>query len=109
MSEIPFSVSAIAAVSAILLTGLSHLLYKLYTLNKNLIFLFFTLIFFATTAGCSFLALKNLSIAQFYLLTAFVPILTVIFGWGFLKEKVSRHHLIGLALTLSGAIIFFTF
>lgn len=91
---------------AIILSAVGHVLYKYYAVSEKRLFLALTAATFIAILGFSFLALKELTIAQVYLCTAMVPILTTIGAWLFIKEKISQHHLIGLFFITTGTILY---
>ncbi len=96
----------IFTAAAILLTAIGHVFYKIYALNGRLQFLILTAITFVLIPCFSFLALRELTIAQVYLCTAMVPILTTIGAKIFIKEKITKHHIIGLSLITIGTILY---
>lgn len=91
---------------AVSLTAVGHLCYKTFSKNQKIVFLGLTVAFFISVPIFNFLALKGLTVAQVYLCTAFVPALTTFGAALFLDEKVTRHHLIGLALVIVGTLIY---
>ena len=96
----------IFTATAITLTATGHIFYKIYALNNRLPFLVLTAITFVLIPCFSFLALRELTIAQVYLCTAMVPILTTIGAKVFIKEKITKHHIIGLTLITIGTILY---
>lgn len=54
----------------------------------------------------SYLALRNLTIAQVYLSAALVPVLTTFGAVIVIGEKVNKHHFIGLLLISLGTILY---
>jgi len=91
---------------AVVLTAVGQLLFKKYAITPKIIFLFLTIFTFLITPVVSFFALKQLTIAQVYLCTAFVPVLTTLGAKLFLSEKLTKHHLIGLTLILIGTFLY---
>lgn len=96
----------IFAFTAVVLTALGHILYKRYSVDGNKLFLVLTGLTFILIPLASFLALRGLTIAQVYLCAAMVPLITTFGAKIYLKEKITRHHLIGLLLITSGTVIY---
>jgi len=94
---------------AISLTAIGHILYKYYAISQKRQFFILTALTFIMVPGFSFLALRDLTIAQVYLCTAMVPIFTTIGAKIFIKEQITRHHLIGLSLITTGTILYIYF
>lgn len=91
---------------AVLLTAAGHIFYKQYISTKRFKFLVLTAITFIAIPGVCFLALRELTIAQVYLCTAIVPILTTLGARRYLSEAITKHHVIGLALITSGTVLY---
>jgi len=91
---------------AVVLTALGHVLYKRYAITGNKSFLILTAMAFVLIPVASYFALKTLTIAQVYLCAAMVPILTTLGAKFYIKESITKHHLIGLTLITSGTIIY---
>jgi uncharacterized membrane protein len=90
-------------------TALGHLLYRRYAISKQMSFLALTGAAFILIPVFSYLALRDLTIAQVYLCAAAAPVLTTLGAWAFLKEKINRHHIIGLVLITVGTVMYLWF
>jgi len=101
-SALPWIFTAIA----ISLSAVGHILYKYYAVSGRVPFLFLTAATFVSIPIFSFLALRDLTIAQVYLCTATVPIMTTIGAKVFIKESISKHHFIGLTLITTGTVLY---
>lgn len=104
--NISLSLSVSAAVLAIVTTTISHIFFKKYATGQQLKFLILTFFFFLCAPVCSYLALKNLSIDQLYICTAFVPVFTILSGKIIFKEIINRNHIIGISLTIFGTSLY---
>jgi len=91
---------------AILSTSFGHIFYKIYVISKNKWLLMSTGLTFILIPFWSYLALRDLTIAQVYLSTALVPVITTFSGAFILKEKVNKHNFIGLILIFLGTILY---
>ncbi len=106
MNNISYWVFAIAGV---VLTALGHILYKRYSIGGDKVYLWLTGITFILIPVASFLALRGLTIAQVYLCAAMVPIITTFGAKFFIKETITRHHIIGLCLITSGTVVYLVY
>jgi len=102
ISALPWVYTAIA----VFLSAVGHVLYKYYVMTEKLLFLILTVVIFISIPLFSFLALRDLTIAQVYLCTATVPLMTTLGAKIFIKEIISKHHFIGLVLITSGTITY---
>jgi len=94
------------AIAGVVLTALGHILYKRYSIGGSKIYLLLTAATFILIPVASFLALRGLTIAQVYLCAAMVPVITTFGARFFIKETITRHHIIGLGLITSGTVIY---
>jgi len=94
---------------AVVLTAVGHLFYRRYTVSKNTMLLILTGATFVLIPVFSYLALRDLTIAQVYLCAAAAPVLTTLGAGIFLKEKINRHHVIGLLLITTGTFMYLWF
>lgn len=99
----------IFTASAVMLTAIGHLLYRRYAVTKHTSFLILTGAAFILIPVFSYLALRDLTIAQVYLCAAAAPVLTTLGAGVFLKEKINRHHIIGLVLITTGTFMYLWF
>jgi len=91
---------------AVSLSAAGHIYYKSYALSRRRLFLILTGLTFILVPAFSFLALRNLTIAQVYLCTALIPVLTTIGAKFFIKEIITRSHIIGLILITTGTLLY---
>lgn len=96
----------IFTAGAVLLGALGHVLLKLNAVTAKRLYLFLAILAFVGVPALSFLALRDLTIAQVYLCTALVPIFTTFGAWLVVKEVLTKHHLIGLIFITTGTIIY---
>ena len=104
-SALPWIFTALAVTC----TALGHLLYRFYAVSKRTHFLILTGMAFVLIPVFSYLALRELTIAQVYLCAAAAPVLTTLAAGVFLKEKINRHHVIGLVLITMGTVTYLWF
>lgn len=96
----------IYTAAAILLGSLGHILLKQHAVTSSYKFLFLSILAFVSVPALSFLALRDLTIAQVYLCTALVPIITTFGAWLVVKEVITKHHLIGLVFITIGTFLY---
>ncbi len=65
------------------------------------------LLFYTVNQGTQFLALERLPAVTTSLLLSFTPILVALLGISLLAEKLTRAQWSGIALYLSGALVYF--
>lgn len=99
----------IYTIIAVTMTSLGHVLFKSYSNTKRKMLLIMTATVFVLIPVFSFLALQELSIAQVYLCTAAVPVLTTLGAKFILGEHTHKHHYIGLSFITIGTIIYVYF
>jgi len=100
------TLASICVALAVLLTAASHVAFKLYSLSRRLHFAILTGLGFVSVQVLAFLALRQLSIAQVYLSTALVPVVTTLGARFLIGEKVDSRHWIGLAIIVAGVAIY---
>lgn len=91
---------------AILLTAASHVVFKLYSMTRRLHFAVLTGLGFVCVQVLSFLALRQLTIAQVYLTGALVPVVTTLGARFLIGERVDSRHWIGLGVIVAGVAVY---
>lgn len=91
---------------AVCLGSIGHILLKLNAVTSKRIYMLLAIMFFISVPALSFMALRDLTIAQVYLCTALIPIITTFGAWLVIKEVITKHHLIGLIFITVGTFLY---
>ncbi|MBT5016359.1 EamA family transporter [Candidatus Peregrinibacteria bacterium] len=91
---------------AIMFTVLGQFFYKKYFLTKNITLVGISLFCFVLVPYCSYRALINLPIDVVYVSTALSIILAVALAVIFLKEKLTKQEVYGMAAIIVGILLY---
>jgi len=106
---LPFAGLRYAGAFLLLLPGLWQRRAEIRRLSARDWLLLFALgvVFYALTQGGQFLTLSHLNAVPFSLMLSFSPILVAAAGASVLRERTSPVQVVGIALALGGALIYF--
>ena len=90
----------------LLFTAVGQLLFRMYYVSTNKIYLAIALGTFLAVPIFSYLALLNLTLAFVYMSTALIHVLVVIMSHMFLKEHLTRKQYISMSFIVVGIIVF---
>ena len=99
-------VSWLALLGALCATALAQLFYKLYFSAHKRAYLVLSIGCFVAASLCAYLALKQLGIGMVYMSTALTQLMVAVLAWRVLGEPITRDHGIGLALIVSGIVLY---
>ncbi len=98
--------SYVFLASAIFATVLGQIFYRLYFLNKKIIFLILTVLFFVSVPVCNYMALRDLPMDIVYMAAAAAIAGVILAGAFFLNEKINSKQLFGAFLVIVGILIY---
>ncbi len=91
---------------AIFATAAAQILYKLFFLRQDKIYLVGSLAFFGLAPLMSYIALKHWPLSTVYMATGLTYVLVLILAKVVLGESISRRKMKAIILIISGVIIF---
>ncbi len=102
MSPSPWLFTALSVV----LTATAHLVFKLYATAGGWSRLAVTIALFLAIPVSTFVALQQLTLAQVYLCTAAVPVISLVAARLVFKESIRRSHLWSTGLIVAGIVLY---
>jgi drug/metabolite transporter (DMT)-like permease len=103
MNAVPAWTALLAALAA---TALAQLTYKLTFSTGRRAWLLAAIPLFLGATGCTYLALKGLSIGMVYMSTAVTQLLVAGLARLVLKETLTRDHAVALTLIVLGVALY---
>lgn len=91
---------------SVVLTAVAHLVFKLYATRGGWLRLATTIGLFVPIPGSTYLALRHLSLAQVYLCTAAVPVISLVLARLVFKESIRASHVWSTGLIVSGIVLY---
>jgi drug/metabolite transporter (DMT)-like permease len=91
---------------SVVLTAAAHLAFKLYATAGGWGRLALTIGLFLLIPVSTFMALRELTLAQVYLCTAAVPVLSLVAAHLVLDETIRRSHLVSTAMIAVGIVVY---
>lgn len=102
MSPSPWLFTALS----VLLTAAAHLVFKLYATGGGWALLATTIALFLAIPVSTFMALRELTLAQVYLCTAAVPVISLVVARVVFNESIRRSHVWSTALIVVGIVLY---
>jgi drug/metabolite transporter (DMT)-like permease len=98
--------SLLSLLFALFFTAVGQLLFRMYYVRTNKIYIVTALGMFVAVPVFSYLALLNLTLAFVYMSTALTHVLVLIMSHIFLKEQLAKKQYVSMSLIIAGIIIF---
>lgn len=102
MSPSPWLFTALSVT----LTAAAHLVFKLYATGGGSARLATTIVLFLAIPGSTYLALRQLTLAQVYLCTAAVPVISLVVARVVFNESIGKSHAWSTALIVVGIVLY---
>ena len=102
MSVSPWLFTALS----VLLTATAHMMFKIYATTGGWINLAMTIGLFLLVPMSTYLALRELTLAQVYLCTAAVPAISLGIAHAVFGEAVTRSHIRSTFLIVAGIVLY---
>lgn len=102
MSPSPWLFTALSVV----LTAAAHLVFKLYATGGGRARLATTIALFLAIPASTFMALQQLTLAQVYLCTAAVPVISLVVARVVFDESIRRSHVWSTGLIVAGIVAY---
>jgi drug/metabolite transporter (DMT)-like permease len=100
------SASLVSLAFALLATSVGQMLFRMYYVSTQKIYLAAALGTFVAVPLFSYLALLNLTLAFVYMSTALTHVMVLVLSHLFLKEHLTRKQYISMALIVAGIVTF---
>lgn len=91
---------------SVLLTAVAHLVFKLYATGGGWSRLVVAIALFLPIPASTYLALRQLTLAQVYLCTAAVPVISLFLARAVLNESIRRSHVWSTGLIVAGILLY---
>ena len=91
---------------SVVLTAVAHLVFKLYATGGGWVRLVMTIALFLPIPGSTYLALRHLTLAQVYLCTAAVPVISLVFARVVFNESIRKSHAWSTGLIVAGILLY---
>lgn len=103
---IGLSASLVSLAFALLATSVGQMLFRMYYVRTQKIYLAAALGTFLAVPLFSYLALLNLTLAFVYMSTALIHVMVLVLSHLFLKERLTKRQYISMGLIVAGIVTF---
>lgn len=96
----------LALLISFLVTALGQVIYKYYAMSGNIWHLLISVAFFTIAPFTSYIALQKIGIGLVFIGAAVSQILVLVLSRQFLREQISRDHIISMSLIAIGLVMY---